>query len=442
MTKSVERVMAPPGSPSADGPHPLTGSLLARLSRRTSGGRYIPEVDGLRFVAITMVVLFHTSLRLHEAFGAPVGTSPEVQNLADMAIRQGRFGVHLFFILSGFILAMPFVKQHLAHGRRVSLRRYYLRRLTRLEPPYIVALTGFFLLASTTDVWEPWANNSLLPRFGAGLIYSHGAVFSGNNPILPPTWSLEVEAQFYLVVPLLALAFAVRRAHTRRLLLLIVAAAAALSQLFMVTEAATLPATVLSYGQFFVVGFLLAEVFVLRWGSHPTQVWFWDVFGLASWLILLWGWPLAASNGEGWVLGQLIGLPVLGSLIICSAFRGPMTRRALTNRWITTIGGMCYSIYLLHTPLLAALTKVTHSFGGPSYQTSGVVIQFVILAPVVLVISALFFALIERPCMDPAWAGRLWTRLQSLLPILRRHLAPAPRPVGLPGEPGRLVSFD
>jgi len=389
-----------------------------------------------------MVVLFHTSLRLHEAFGAHVGTFPEVQNLADVAIRQGRFGVHLFFILSGFILALPFVKQHLAHGRRVSLRRYYLRRLTRLEPPYIVALTGFFFLALTTDVWEPWANNSLLPRFGAGLIYSHGALLSGNNPILPPTWSLEVEAQFYLVVPLLALAFAVRRAYTRRLLLLIVAATAALSQLLMVTDAGTLPATVLSYGQFFVVGFLLAEAFVLRWGSHPTQVWFWDVLGLASWLILLWGWPLAASKGEAWTLGQLIGLPVLGSLIVCSAFRGPMTRRALTNRWITTIGGMCYSIYLLHTPLLAALTKVTHSFGGPSYRTSDVVIQFVILAPVVLVISALFFALIERPCMDPAWAGRLRTRLQTLLPTLRKHLARSPRAVGLRGDPGRLVSLD
>jgi peptidoglycan/LPS O-acetylase OafA/YrhL len=434
--------MAPPGSLSAEGLHLLRGSLLARLSRRTSGGRYIPELDGLRFVAITMVVLFHTSLRLHEAFGAHVGTFPEVQNLADVAIRQGRFGVHLFFILSGFILALPFVKQHLAHGRRVSLRRYYLRRLTRLEPPYIVALTGFFFLALTTDVWEPWANNSLLPRFGAGLIYSHGALLSGNNPILPPTWSLEVEAQFYLVVPLLALAFAVRRAYTRRLLLLIVAATAALSQLLMVTDAGTLPATVLSYGQFFVVGFLLAEAFVLRWGSHPTQVWFWDVLGLASWLILLWGWPLAASNGEAWTLGQLIGLPVLGSLIVCSAFRGPMTRRALTNRWITTIGGMCYSIYLLHTPLLAALTKVTHSFGGPSYRTSDVVIQFVILAPVVLVISALFFALIERPCMDPAWAGRLRTRLQTLLPTLRKHLARSPRAVGLRGDPGRLVSLD
>lgn len=434
--------MAPVGTPSGEGSQPWTDSLLARLSRRTSGGRYIPEVDGLRFVAITMVVVFHTSLRLNEAFGSPVGTYPGVENLADVAIRQGRFGVHLFFILSGFILAMPFVKQHLAHGRKVSLRGYYLRRLTRLEPPYIVALTVFFFLALTTDAWEPWANQSLLPRFGAGLIYSHGALFSGNNPILPPTWSLEVEAQFYLLVPLLALAFAVRRATTRRLILLLVAGAAAVAQLFMVTEAGTLPATALSYGQFFVVGFLLAEAFVLRWGSHPTQAWFWDVFGLASWLILLWGWPLAASSGGGWMLGQLIGLPVLGSLIICSAFRGPLTRRALTNRWITTIGGMCYSIYLLHTPILAALTKVTRSLGGPSYGTSDVVIQFTILAPVVLVISALFFAFIERPCMDPAWAGRLGTRLQSLRPTIRRHLAPTPRPVGLPGEPGRVVYLD
>jgi peptidoglycan/LPS O-acetylase OafA/YrhL len=78
--------------------------LARRLSRRTTSGRYIAEIDGLRFVAIAMVVLFHAQLRLNEAFGAQVGPPPAPHNLGDVAIAQGRFGVHLFFVISGFIL--------------------------------------------------------------------------------------------------------------------------------------------------------------------------------------------------------------------------------------------------------------------------------------------------------------------------------------------------
>ena len=51
-----------------------------------------------------------------------------------------RRGVELFFIISGFILGLPFAKQYLAGGKQVRLGAYFLRRLTRLEPPYILIL--------------------------------------------------------------------------------------------------------------------------------------------------------------------------------------------------------------------------------------------------------------------------------------------------------------
>jgi len=90
--------------------------LLSRFSRETSSGRFIPEMDGLRFAAITMVVLFHLNgylvarWPLHHS-----GLLPQSSWLAETAL-VGFRGVELFFVISGFILALPFASQHLAGG--------------------------------------------------------------------------------------------------------------------------------------------------------------------------------------------------------------------------------------------------------------------------------------------------------------------------------------
>src|SRR2546430_10891084 len=113
--------------------------VLARLSRRTTSGRYIPEIDGLRFVCIGLVLLFHVRATLGFLRG------PEVRGfhghgLLDAILGQGQFGVELFFVISGFVLALPFVAHHVQSGPKPSLRRYYARRLTRLEPPYLIVI--------------------------------------------------------------------------------------------------------------------------------------------------------------------------------------------------------------------------------------------------------------------------------------------------------------
>ena len=64
-------------------------------------------------------------------------------------------GVELFFVISGFILGLPFAAHYLKGAAPVSLRKYYLRRLTRLEPPYIVALLVLFILAAGIEGAPP-----------------------------------------------------------------------------------------------------------------------------------------------------------------------------------------------------------------------------------------------------------------------------------------------
>ena len=79
---------------------------------------------------------------------------------------EGGYGVSIFFMISGFILSLPFAKAHFNKNpgkKNISLKRYYLRRLIRLEPPYIIALIIFFI----GNVWvlHKYSFDELLPHF-------------------------------------------------------------------------------------------------------------------------------------------------------------------------------------------------------------------------------------------------------------------------------------
>jgi peptidoglycan/LPS O-acetylase OafA/YrhL len=242
-----------------------------------------------------------------------------------------------------------------------------------------------------------------------------------HNPILPPTWSLEVEIQFYLLAPALALVFAIRDVRVRRAVIVGAAGLAAFAQWWMLERTEVLPPTLLSFLQFFLVGFLLADVFLLDWGERPVEHRTRDAIGLVAWIVVFIGPPLVLGERVLW-LYQLVLLPIMFAFAVCATFRGPMLRAILTRRWIALIGGMCYSIYLLHTPLMAMLAPHTRTLGGRAFGTFNVLVQFVVLGAIALLASAIFFALVERPCMEPAWPGRLVARIRAA----RGTLAPAP----------------
>src|ERR1700709_1509465 len=102
-----------------------------KLRRITTHGNWIPEIDGLRFVAILATLLSHI---LGEIFSRGGPSFASRQEFANNLIDRGGRGVLLFFAISGFILAQPFLRQHLKHGQAVSVRAFFKRRLTRLEP--------------------------------------------------------------------------------------------------------------------------------------------------------------------------------------------------------------------------------------------------------------------------------------------------------------------
>src|SRR5208282_2381379 len=96
-------------------PHRSTADawLFTRLARETTSGRLIPQIDGLRFTAIGLVVLFHLNGYLAAKWPlGHAGSLPQSSWLAQAAL-VGFHGVELFFVISGFILALPFAAHHI-----------------------------------------------------------------------------------------------------------------------------------------------------------------------------------------------------------------------------------------------------------------------------------------------------------------------------------------
>jgi peptidoglycan/LPS O-acetylase OafA/YrhL len=374
------------------------------LSRETSSGRFIPEMDGLRFVAISMVVLYHLNgyLMTKTAFYEPgVAAHDWLCRSALVGFR----GVELFFVISGFILALPFASHHLSGAPAVSLRKYYLRRLTRLEPPYFVTI--FLLLA--LGVWiHPAPASAIVPHLAASLGYLHNVIYGTQSPVIGVAWSLEIEVQFYLLVPLLTLVFAIRSARLRRWLLIGLTLAILAGQSLLVGKHPRFELSILAYLQFFLIGFLLADIFLTDWKSSPRRTLYWDLIALA-------GWPLLLLALQSKVLTHWI-FPVLIFTVYCAAFRGRWINRLFCNRWITAIGGMCYSIYLIHYEVISATGRFTKTLGAYLPNPVYLVLQFALVGSCILIICGLYFAVLEKPCMRRDWPQRLWQYSKSVIP--------------------------
>ena len=382
--------------------------FIDKIRRVTRDGRWIPEIDGLRFFAIISVFLFHLYGEVAMRSGRILVPEPRYAALFRF-IANGDRGVRLFFVISGMILALPFARHALAAAQPVSLRKYYLRRLTRLEPPYILAMILFIFLSLGFVHFrvEPGYTSHAL----ASLFYLHNLAYGALSPVNPVTWSLEVEIQFYLLAPLVMLLFNVPGRSVRRAVLVLLVIACGFLQLPFATEP-RFQLSILFYIQYFLAGLLLADIFVLDLPTLRSH-WLWDLVGFTGLAYFYW------ANHDSRTAHVV--LPFIIALVCLAAMRSFALRRIVANTTIAVIGGMCYSIYLLHFMIMAAFFKVTRRLIGGNLDFLGnYVLQFVLLAAVTLVISFAFYLLVERPCMDPDWPSKLY---HWLTPSTRNRFA-------------------
>lgn len=379
----------------------------SRLSRVTSSGEFIAEIDGLRFVAIAAVVLHHIASIYMESsarFGGEVRFPRDWRRLSDEStlihgLWQGYFGVHLFFVISGFVLGLPFVRHYLSGRPAPSIRNYFMRRVTRIEPPYILnMLVCFGLIALWTPVYrETWQH------LGASLLYVHNLIFNRGSTINGVAWSLEIEVQFYILAPLFArAAFAIRNPVWRRTALTaaILACAAFTQFVLWKTQLEGLKMSLVAYMQYFLAGFLLADLHQTGAIHNRRNSTAWDVAGITGAVLTL----LTMMYWRRWLY---CGLPFLVLLFYAGAFQGRLLRRFFVSRPIVIIGGMCYTIYLYHVPIISVCKSLMVAIAAPSLPLwADLGIQTLVFVPLILVICSVLFVYTEKPFMGRLFRNR------------------------------------
>ncbi len=154
------------------------------------GIRYIPAIDGLRAVAVIAVMLYHLGFRW---------------------IPGGFLGVDLFFVISGYVITRLLLDSIQRSGG-LDLRAFYMARIRRLLPPlvFMIITTVIFVGLWAPDTMRRLLGDTPFALFGGmnwWLVFRQTDYFEaiGRPPLLQHTWSLGVEAQFYLIWPLILL---------------------------------------------------------------------------------------------------------------------------------------------------------------------------------------------------------------------------------------------
>ncbi|MGE0449263.1 MAG: acyltransferase family protein [Vicinamibacterales bacterium] len=371
-------------------------SLRQRLLRTTSTGEFIPEVDGLRTLAIGAIVLHHitasylrTTKRLGEVALPAQWWDVFPRSKAVAVGYAGHFGVPLFFVLSGFILALPFARAFRTGAPRPNLAAYYLRRVVRLEAPYVVSMiVAFGAIVLTNPGWR-----TFVPHLWASLAYLHGWIFGQASWVNGVAWSLEVEVQFYLVMPLLALLLAIPSRFWRRALISGATVGLAWMALHFIRDEThpRLAMSLLNYLHFFLAGLLLADVYDTRAAELPRAWWGDALSGASGAAIFL----ILTRRYDYYYLTPLLIVALYAGLAI-----GRVGHACITNRWIVVIGGMCYTIYLYHFLIIELLAPWTMTLSSRAVPLSmDLFIQCVLLVPPVVLVSTLLYVVIEKPFM-------------------------------------------
>jgi len=379
--------------------------LKQHLSRITTPGRvFIPQIDGLRFVALITVIAYH--IRLIGLYHLGHAADEPVADPVSRVFMAGHFGVLLFFMVSGFILSLPFARLQLAAGKPVSLRDYFIRRLTRIEPPYVIHLCVLCVLCVLVYRRLPlhqqmygdagWLHYCAT-HLGASLFYANGFVFDAHPYPNMVLWSLETEVQFYILAPLLAKIFLVGNSCARRgILVAAILLAPAFAGLF--GPHYFVWVSLLGNIQYFLAGFLLADLYITESLKPGPFAFLWDAAFVAGGLAIV---CLQAQGGSAWLL------PWILFTVCLAAFLGRFTPALLAQPWLITIGGMCYTVYLYHTLVISTLYRETVHLQTHTLWLD-LLIQFLVMTPVIVLVSAGLFVLFERPFMRREWPAKAW----------------------------------
>ncbi len=328
---------ATPGNPAA------SASVLA------GRGLYFPTLDGLRFFAFLLVFVHHL---------------PAGPNLVLRVVHQyGWVGVHLFLFLSAYLLT-SILRKELEQTGKISIFNFYVRRGLRIWPLYFAFCFAMlaFQMFWRTDVSVDWG------RF-FGLLFFVDNVLTGlqgynEMPYVPHLWTISLEEQFYLFLPIILLKWLKDPRQLLRALwaLWLLFLGMRLLGVLLEIEHPFIWTSVFSADSL-LLGTALGAI---RWPAFRSYnlLAFWVVPGV---VLLFCGVFLPPLYALGWHQAVLYSLVALGAAcIVVAGLLSPLFS-FLGHQPLAYLGKISYGLYIFHLIGIALGGKVAHAVGSTSW---------------------------------------------------------------------------
>lgn len=339
------------------------------MTKNLTHPKYRPDIDGLRAVAILLVVAFHA-----------------------FSLKGGFVGVDIFFIISGFLIS-TIIFSNLESGS-FSFWQFYARRIRRIFPSLIIVFAGcvvfgWFVLFS--DEYRQLGNHIF-----------RGALFISNFTLLREVgyfdnaaetkpllhlWSLAVEEQFYIIWPLIVWSCWKKKISIGKTLVICIS----LSFLFCLFETYQnkSAAFYLPHSRFWeiLIGAVLAYLCIFKKNIVKLASDNANLISVLGAIIIVLG--VCFISKEKYFPGLLALMPTLGAVLLIAAGQNGLINKVLGTKPLVLIGLISFPLYLWHWPLLSFATVI----GG---EIPSLMIRVVLVA-ISFVLALLTYVLMEKP---------------------------------------------
>lgn len=331
---------------------------------------YLPELDGLRFIAFLLVFIHNASPLLQGTF-------------LEKFSAYSWFGVDLFFALSGFLISKLLTTEHEQTGT-INVRNFYTRRALRILPLYFLFIAFTAIITSTYQGWSP----AVIVRVAGLATFSDNflSAFRGLNFIAYSIhlWTISYEVQFYLIVPL-ALNWLLKKDETTRqaILAVIFTVGILIRALFIYQQASSTAIYVLPFTRFeAILGGIALGLGLFNKPLSKLGIWLPLTIGFACLMLVL---TLPNFKVVGWNL--MITYPLVGigaSLLLHTLLRSPNVgfTALFRNPLLVSLGRISYGLYTYHIMALVVTTNLFVRLGMSQMQV-------VRLYPVVFLLALL-----------------------------------------------------
>ena len=401
-----------------------TTELTTSAKAPDRAGYFRQDIQGLRAVAVLLVVLYHAHLNV---------------------LSGGYIGVDIFFVISGYVIAGVLLRERGSSGR-ISLLNFYSRRIRRIIPAASLVIICVLALAAyglTADIVSSTASDA---RWAAVFLSNFHFAQTGadyldaNRPpsLLQNFWTLSVEEQFYLVFPSLLILVGWFRSPWafRQRALVVLALLSASSFIWSIVQTSSNP----NFAYF--SPFTRAWEFGLGAIVAVSSSW-WEKLPAVGGAVLTWvglaaiGVCAVSFTAATPYPGAYAALPVLATVLIIGAggsARAGGAQWLLGKGALVWIGALSYSLYLWHWPLLIFFTDRSSRFGQ----------SFVADVPIIalsFVLSIITYYAVENPLRRSRYLRSSSTKTvmagagMILTTILVSVLAPASEPAPEAGVP-------